>query len=168
MSREGDTPQAMTAPNLHFQMDPASGVPIYRQLMDQIQYYVASGVLAPGDQLPSIRTMARQLAVNATTVIKTYSDLEQLGVLERRQGKGVFVSEAPAEIKRPRIETSLLHTARELAVAARQMGLTDREVLELVEQELNQLSSGDRRKGESANVSHGRTAMPSPREKAHE
>ena len=61
---------------LHFQIDPRSGLPVYRQLMDQIKYYVASGGLRSGDQLPSIRDLATRASVNPTTVVKCYTELQ--------------------------------------------------------------------------------------------
>ena len=80
----------MGTPNLlHFQINPHSGVPVYRQMMDQIKYYVASGVLRAGDQLPSIRELAQRLAVNPTTVVKTYCELEHEQVIEMRHGKAL-------------------------------------------------------------------------------
>ena len=54
---------------LHLQVDPHSGVPVYRQMMDQVKYYIASGVLRPGAQLPSVRELAQFLRVNPTTVV---------------------------------------------------------------------------------------------------
>jgi GntR family transcriptional regulator len=90
---------------LHFQLSIHSGVPVYRQLMDQIRHYVASGVLAPGDQLPSIRELARFLAVNPTTIVKAYGELAHDGVIEIRHGRGAFVAESlpawPADRRHP-------------------------------------------------------------------
>lgn len=78
-----------------FTLNPKSGVPIYRQIMDQIRHGIASGRLCPGEQLPTVRALAVELAVNPNTVIKAYSLLEQQGVLTTEQGSGTFVAEAP-------------------------------------------------------------------------
>jgi GntR family transcriptional regulator len=78
-----------------FNLNPKSGVPIYRQIMDQIRHGIASGRLCPGEQLPTVRALAVELAVNPNTVIKAYSLLEQQGVLTTEQGSGTFVAEAP-------------------------------------------------------------------------
>lgn len=125
---------------LHFQLDIHSGVPVYRQLMDQIRHYVASGALAPGNQLPSIREMAKRLAVNPTTVVKAYGELDHEGVVELRHGRGVFVAASPPAwpVERRRQRLDLL--AGQLAVEARQMGATDDEVLEATRQALRTLN----------------------------
>src|SRR5947208_16525592 len=80
-----------------FKLDPRSGVPIYRQIQDQIRYGIASGLLNLGEQLPTVRSLAVELSVNPNTVIKAYSELERAGVLTTEQGSGTFVSAQPAE-----------------------------------------------------------------------
>ena len=78
-----------------FTLDPKSGVPIYRQIQDQVRYGIASGRLRPGEQLPTVRALAVDLAVNPNTVIKAYSELERLGLLTTEQGSGTFVAPLP-------------------------------------------------------------------------
>src|SRR5207302_11060027 len=75
-----------------FQLNSKSGVPIYRQIQDQIRYGIASGLLNPGEQLPTVRALAVELSVNPNTVIKSYSELEREGVLTTEQGSGTFVA----------------------------------------------------------------------------
>jgi GntR family transcriptional regulator len=79
-----------------FSLDPKSGVPIYRQIQDQIRYGIASGRLRPGEQLPTVRELAVHLSVNPNTVIKAYTELERQGVLTAEQGSGTFVAPQPA------------------------------------------------------------------------
>jgi GntR family transcriptional regulator len=81
---------------INFTRDPHSGVPIYRQIQDQIRYAIASGRLRPGEQLPTVRALAVDLKVNPNTVIKAYTELERLGVLTTEQGSGTFVAPLPA------------------------------------------------------------------------
>ena len=69
-----------------------SDVPIYRQIVDQICRAIATGNLAAGEQLPSVRMLAEQLVINPNTVRKTYADLVRQGILESRHGKGVYVA----------------------------------------------------------------------------
>ena len=69
------------------------GVPIYRQIVNQVKYLVASGLLLPGEELPPIRTLALQLTVTPNTVVKAYHELETSGVVHKRQGSGTFVSD---------------------------------------------------------------------------
>jgi len=107
---------------LHFQIDPHSGVPVYRQVMDQVRYYVASGILKAGDQLPSIRELAHALAVNPTTVVKAYNELQHLGTIELKQGKGAFVAAEAEGMSQREREAELRRLAGQWAVEATQMG----------------------------------------------
>src|SRR5215472_8656142 len=69
-----------------------AGTPIYRQIVDQVRLGVATGALAPGDPLPSVRALADRLLINANTVAKAYADLVRDGVLASQQGLGFFVA----------------------------------------------------------------------------
>ena len=72
-------------------VDTQSGVPVYRQLMDQVKFHIASGLLEPGDELPSTRALSQQLGVNPMTISKAYSYLEREQVVERRPGRPLVV-----------------------------------------------------------------------------
>ena len=74
------------------------GVPIYRQIVNQVKYLVASGLLLPGEELPPIRTLALQLKVTPNTIVKAYDELETSGVVHKRRGSGTFVSEARSQL----------------------------------------------------------------------
>lgn len=128
---------------LHFQINPHSGVPVYRQMVDQVKYYVASGGLKPGDQLPSIRELAQRLAVNPTTVVRVYSDLEHEGVIEMRHGKGAFVTAAGRRMSAGERERALRELARHLAVEAVQMGASTAQVLDCVREALADLRGAE-------------------------
>jgi GntR family transcriptional regulator len=78
-----------------FRVNGGSGVPIYRQLVEQVRREVMLGRLAPGDQLPTLREVVEALAINPNTVVKAYTELEHEGLVVRRQGMGTFVSAAP-------------------------------------------------------------------------
>ena len=121
---------------LHLQIDPQSGIPVYRQMMDQIKYYVASGTLRPGNQLPSIRELAQALTVNPTTVVKAYSELEHDEVIEMRHGKGAFVAESATRLSDREREKALRRLARQLAVEAIQMGAVPALVHRVVDEEM--------------------------------
>lgn len=129
----------MTA-QLHLQIDDRSGVPVYRQMMDQIRYYVAGGTLRMGDQLPSIRELASALGVNPTTVVKAYTELERDGVIEMRHGKGAFVAEAPAVLLPAEQEQALRRSARQLALEAAQLNVPSPRVMAVVRDEINRLA----------------------------
>jgi GntR family transcriptional regulator len=78
-----------------FRIDVGSGVPIYRQLVEQVRRAVMLGRLAPGDRLPPLREVVDALAINPNTVVKAYAELEHEGLVVRRQGMGTFVTAAP-------------------------------------------------------------------------
>ncbi len=80
-----------------FQLDLRSGVPVYRQIMDQVHGAVASGRLTSGDQLPTVRQLAVDLSINPNTVIRAYRELEIRGFLDTHQGSGTFISQQRVE-----------------------------------------------------------------------
>lgn len=125
---------------LHLQIDPHSGVPVYRQMMDQIRYYIASGTLAPGDQLPSIRELAQRLSINPTTVVKAYGELQHADVIEMFHGKGVFVTDRSVRMSDREREKALRRIARQLAVEATQMKAPASLVLRIVEEEMKDVA----------------------------
>lgn len=119
-----------------FRPNPALGVPIYLQLMEQIKHAIETGALRPGDQLPGIRPLAEELVMNPNTVAKAYRELEHEGILELRHGAGAFVSENGSARK----ITAKVRVAQEIVAAAiaqlRKQGLADEEVRRLFEAEL--------------------------------
>ena len=121
------------------------GVPIYVKVMQQIKYLVASGRLQPGDELPSIRTLAEQLIVNPNTIARAYRELETAGVVEKRRTAGTFVAEAGSPLARKERLRLLRQRVDQLLVEAFQMGFALDEVLKLVEQ--SELNSQLPRKG---------------------
>ena len=138
----------MQSPSLEFAVQPTSGVPIYRQLMDQVRSLVASGRLKPGDRLPSVRQMAAELQVNMMTVSKAYARLEADGVLERERGLGMRVPDAATRgaasaTKTPVAERQqeLKPIAEELATRAWQLNLTNEQTLNVVKQVLKDRKS---------------------------
>ncbi len=80
-----------------FRIDLHSGVPVYRQIIDQITGGIATGTLRPGDQLPTVRQLAVDLAINPNTVVRAYRELEIRGVLDTQQGMGTYISNRKPE-----------------------------------------------------------------------
>jgi GntR family transcriptional regulator len=78
--------------SFRIQLDLHSGMPVYRQVIDQVRGGIASGLLVPGDQLPTVRQLAVDLEINPNTVIRAYRELELGGLLETHQGTGTFIS----------------------------------------------------------------------------
>jgi GntR family transcriptional regulator len=83
--------QQTTKPPFRFQLDLHSGMPVYRQIIDQVRGGMASGSLSAGDQLPTVRQLAVDLAINPNTVVRAYRELELGGLLETHQGTGTFI-----------------------------------------------------------------------------
>ena len=119
-----------------FRTNPALGVPIYLQLMEQVRHAIETGALRPGDQLPGMRPLAEELVINPNTVAKAYRELEHEGVIELRHGAGAFVS-ANARAKKL---TDTLRAGQTIVSAAVERlharGLTDDEIRRLFEAEL--------------------------------
>ena len=124
-------------------VDPLSGVPVYRQILDQVKLQVASGVLAPGAELPSTRSLSSELGVNPMTVSKAYALLEQEGVLERRPGLPSVVARQPEDRVRRGKEEQMLQALAPAAVVARQLGLGTDEALELFRRQLDQTNDDE-------------------------
>jgi GntR family transcriptional regulator len=120
-----------------FRLDHSSGVPVYRQLVDQVQGAIASGRLKTGDQLPTIRKVAVDLAINPNTVSRSYRELEQSGTVETQHGTGCFIAETDNEIDST-TERRLSQLAAEVAARAGANGFT---VSQLV-RELKKLETG--------------------------
>lgn len=78
-------------------LDFRSHIPIYVQIMEQIKYLIASGELAPGDQLPTVRQLAADLRVNFNTIARTYRMLDELGVISTQHGRGTYILDPPSE-----------------------------------------------------------------------
>lgn len=112
-----------------FRVSPASGVPLYRQLMDQVRFLVASGRLAAGASLPSVRRVAEALEINPMTVSKAYSLLEREGVLQRVRGQGMRVGVKTGKASLKERQKSLRPLLKQVVARAYQLGLKPEHVL---------------------------------------
>ncbi len=112
-------------------VDPHSGVPVYRQLISQIKFHVASGLLKPGDELPSTRGLSARLGVNPMTVSKAFRRLEQEGVVERRPGLPLVVRSLPAEALEATRLAQLRAGLEPVVLQARQLGIATDDAVEL-------------------------------------
>jgi GntR family transcriptional regulator len=101
-----------------FAIDLHSGMPVYRQLIDQVRSGIASGSLTAGDQLPTVRQLAVDLAINPNTVMRAYRELELGGLLETHQGTGTFISKKKLEKNSAERERQLSQMAGEFAARA--------------------------------------------------
>jgi len=113
-----------------FSLDNKSGVPYYRQIIEQVKYGISRGELQPGDRLPTVRQLAVDLSVNPNTVIRAYREMEIEGVLETHQGSGTFVGSRRPEIDELEQQRMLDQILTELLARATSYGFTLEEVLE--------------------------------------
>jgi GntR family transcriptional regulator len=115
-------------------ISPNDGVPIYAQIVNQVKYLVASGRLAPGEELPAIRVLAEQLTVNPNTVARAYRELEVAGVVEKRRTAGTYVSDAGSPLARRERLKILTERIDALLAEARQLGVRTDDLIELLRQ----------------------------------
>src|SRR5262249_25802435 len=127
---------------VHILVSPNDGVPIYLQIVTQVKYLVASGRLAPGEELPPIRVLAEQLLVNPNTVARAYRELELAGVVTKRRTAGTYVSDAGSPLARRARLKILTERLDPLLAQARQMGIRTEEVVELLRQQEEVLQAG--------------------------
>src|SRR6201987_2582748 len=113
-----------------FALDLHTGVPVYRQLIDQVRTGIASGALSAGDQLPTVRQLAVDLAINPNTVMRAYRELELGGLLETHQGTGTFISDKKPEKKTAERERQVRQMAGEFAAPAGAAGFTLEELID--------------------------------------
>jgi GntR family transcriptional regulator len=114
---------------VEFLIDTKSGVPFYRQIIEQVKYAVSREELEPGDRLPTVRQLAVDLSINPNTVIRAYRQLEIEGILETQQGSGTFVGKRRPEIDRIERQRMLDQILTELLARASAYGFTMDEVL---------------------------------------
>jgi GntR family transcriptional regulator len=118
------------AQGFQLKLDLRSGVPVYRQIIDQVRAGMAAGTLSAGDQLPTVRQLAVDLAINPNTVLRAYRELELGGMLETHQGTGTFISEKKISRNNAERERQLAQLAGEFASRAGAAGFTVEELLD--------------------------------------
>jgi GntR family transcriptional regulator len=127
----------MAEKKLTLHLDFHSGLPIYTQIVNQIQSQLANGILKPGDQLPTVRALAQELRVNFNTVARAYRILDEVRIISTQQGRGTYITEKPP----PEVNEKLRHeslealTLRFIAEAIR-LGFSEREVSQMVRDSL--------------------------------
>jgi GntR family transcriptional regulator len=120
-------------------VDPHSGVPVYRQLMDQVKFHVASGLLKPGDELPSTRALSSELGLNPMTISKAYSYLERDGVIERRPGRPLVVKAVEGEQEiRDRKMSQLREAIAPTITVIKQLGIQEGEAVRVFSEMLGE------------------------------
>jgi GntR family transcriptional regulator len=125
-------PRSNSSSPFAFTLDLQSGVPVYRQIIDQVQAGVATDALRPGHQLPTVRQVAVDLAINPNTVLRAYRELEIRGVLETQQGTGTFISHRQVRPSDSERERQLEQLVNEFVARAGAGGFTLQDVAEVL------------------------------------
>ncbi len=136
-------PAAGTVPGtpIVFKLDPASGVPTYLQLVRQVEHALLLGYLSPGDQLPKVRDVVADLAINPNTVLKAYRDLEQKGIAAGRPGLGTFVEAGAGQGMLPEL-AALRRRLRRWLSEADAAGLEENSIVALFTTTLRDFTEG--------------------------
>jgi GntR family transcriptional regulator len=124
--------------SFQFRLDLKSGVPVYRQVIDQILAGIASGALSPGDQLPTVRQLAVDLSINPNTVVRAYRELEIRRVLSTQQGIGTFITQQKVEPDEAERQRQLTQLVGEFMARAGAAGFTAEDVLGRIQEFLNE------------------------------
>ena len=128
---------------MRIRVETSSGMPLSRQIAAQIRAGCASGVLKPGERLPSVRALAAELAVNQNTILRVYERLTAEGLLERRHGDGTFVADRVPTGQMKAQRQRLRQEIARLAELAKTLGVEPKEVHRLLEESLDFLECGD-------------------------
>ncbi len=119
----------------------SDGVAIYLQIVNQVKYLVASGRLAPGDEIPPIRALAEQLLVNPNTVARAYRELETAGVVEKRRTAGTFIADAGSKLSRRECQRILAERIDALLAESRQMKIPTKDLIQLIQEREQRMES---------------------------
>lgn len=125
---------------MQFQCDTTSRTPIYRQLIEQVRAAVARGRLEPGERLPSVRQLSRELVVNPNTIARAYTELEREGTLITQQGRGVFISELRNDLTKRGRQKQLEERLDQLITDAVHLGFSAEEFLTLLHKRMDQFA----------------------------
>jgi GntR family transcriptional regulator len=126
---------------MQFHLNPSDGMPIYKQIINQVKHMIGAGRLQPADEMPSVRVLARQLLVNPNTVSRSYRDLEAMGLLVSRQGSGTFVTAAGSPLASREKLRLITERADALLVEAQQLGFSLAHVKQLLDKRHAELSA---------------------------
>jgi len=128
---------------LTLQLDFRSGLPIYIQIMNQLENQVIGGTLKPGDQLPTVRALASELRVNFNTVARAYRMLDEARIISTQQGRGTYITEIPPpEVKEKLRNETLVALARRYIGEALRMEFSKQEINQMVKDQLKAWKAG--------------------------
>jgi len=121
------------ADNINFTLDNANGAPIYRQIIQQIEYAILSGRMRPGDRLPTIRSLAVELKTNPNTIARAYGELEIRGILATQVGSGTYIADKKPVVEDDSLNRKIREVLGRFVQEMRDLGVEKRELVRLVE-----------------------------------
>jgi GntR family transcriptional regulator len=133
----------MTNKKLILQIDFRSGLPIYIQIVNQVQAQIASGILTPGHQLPTVRALAEELRVNFNTVARAYRILDEARIISTQQGRGTYITEIPPPKITEKLRREALEALTERYITeARRLDFSKDEITEIIKDQLKTWNIG--------------------------
>jgi len=125
---------------INFTLDPANAAPIYRQIIQQIEYAILSGRLKPGDRLPTIRSLAVDLKTNPNTIARAYGELEIRGILATQVGSGTYIADKKPVMEDDSLNRKIREVLTRFAQEMRDLGVEKRELVKLVDTYIKEVS----------------------------
>ena len=139
----------MTNKKLFLQIDFRSGLPIYTQIVNQVQAQVVGGVLKPGDQLPTVRALAEELRVNFNTVARAYRILDEARIISTQQGRGTYITDVPPpDVTRKLRKEALEALAQRFISEAMRLEFSKIEISRMVRDQLNAWTASEETESE--------------------
>jgi GntR family transcriptional regulator len=126
-------PKTASKEAVNFTLDTVNGAPIYRQIIQQIEYAILSGRMRPGDRLPTIRSLAVELKTNPNTIAKAYGELEIRGILATQVGSGTYISDKKPVIEDDSLNRKIREVAGRFIQEMQNLGVEKRELIKLIE-----------------------------------
>jgi len=118
---------------INFSLDPVNGTPIYRQIIQQIEYAILSGRMKSGDKLPTIRSLAVELKTNPNTIARAYGELEIRGILETQVGSGTYISDKKPVMEDDSLNRKIREVLGRFIQELRDLGVENKELIKLIE-----------------------------------
>jgi GntR family transcriptional regulator len=125
--------QPVQEKTISFTLDTANGAPIYRQIIQQIEYAILSGRMKPGDRLPTIRSLAVDLKTNPNTIARAYGELEIRGILATQVGSGTYIADKKPVVQDDSLNRKIRSVLKRFVQEMRDLGVERRELIRLVE-----------------------------------
>ncbi|MCL2244773.1 MAG: GntR family transcriptional regulator [Treponema sp.] len=125
---------------INFTLDMDNGAPIYRQIIQQIEFAILSGRMKPGDRLPTIRSLAVDLKTNPNTIAKAYGEMEIRGILETQVGSGTYISDKKPVMEDDSLHRKIMEVLSRFVQDMRDLGVENRELIKLIESYMKEKS----------------------------